>query len=148
MRPLPFPIAASLCALALGRAHAEPMTDPMVYRCASHGRVTYQDAPCAAKAGAVFVNFPGDRPAAAAASGPSAPTPPEARTTGSAHALSDAVARIRIGMSVRDFEALDRRIRTSRSRSVDANGHKHEWRYVSADCVVHLADDVVVAIYR
>jgi hypothetical protein len=51
-------------------------------------------------------------------------------------------------MSVRDFEALDPRIRTSRSRSVDANGHKHEWRYVSADCVVHLADDVVVGIFR
>jgi hypothetical protein len=141
-------VAACLCLLARGHAHADPMAETMVYRCAGHGRVSYQDAPCPTDSRSFVVNIAGDPVATPLATPTPAPTPQDARAASGSHALREAVARIRVGMSVRDFEALDPRIRTSRSRSVDANGHKHEWRYVSADCVVHLADDVVVGIFR
>lgn len=136
-------------AVAQGSDAAPVAADSAIYRCIAAGRVTYQDVPCPVGTRSLVVYMPETadsgagrepRPARAISADParSRPTP----------ALRDALARIRVGMSTRDLEALDPRLRTSFTRTLDANGHKHEWRYVSDDCVVHLADGVVVAVFR
>jgi hypothetical protein len=146
LRALPL---LAVAALATPPADAAPgAVDTPVYRCAARGRVTYQELPCPAGTRSVVVYIHGDTPGAprddlgrgAASSASIAPS--------KAPGLRDALARIRVGMTAHDFEALDPRLRTGTTRRLEANGHRHEWRYVADDCVVHLADGVVVAVYR
>ncbi|HEY1327539.1 MAG TPA: hypothetical protein VGI14_11415 [Casimicrobiaceae bacterium] len=148
-RPDLLRIAAGLACTATWSSWAAA-TDSPIFRCLASGRVAYQDAPCPVGAREGVVN---NRPPAGLADAPppkaaaTAPARPE-RPPNLAEPSREALASIRVGMTSRELESLDPRLRNGRSRTIEANGRHHEWRYVAEDCVLHLADGVVVAIYR
>jgi hypothetical protein len=144
------PTFSAACAgllLALVCQDGACASEKTVYRCAARESVAYQDVPCVPgiREDVVYIDRsaalepePDNRTAAARGARPARATP----------SLRDALARIRVGMTSQQMEALDPRLRNGRSRTLEANGRRHEWRYVADDCVVHLADGVVVSVFR
>lgn len=146
-------LGAAILVCALGTASASEGT---VFRCQARGRVVYQDAPCQAGTRETVVDIPEAalRPSPVAGGAPEMPgatvfaAAAPARARPREQTLREVLPKIRLGMTRQELEALDGRLRNGRRRTLEANGHRHEWRYFADNFVVQLADDVVVAVYR
>jgi Domain of unknown function (DUF4124) len=137
-------------ALAAGAGLALGLAAPCeaaVFRCASGGRVSYQDWPCPPGSRELVVNTQ-TRPVAGSVRRDAAAASSTRTGEPGARSWREVVSHVRVGMTREEVEALDVRMRNGRQRTLEANGRRHEWRYVSDDCVLHLVDDIVVAIFR